>query len=137
MEPSINTTYQGIIVKTVLLRVNFRLMGNTRKVSTQILNAANAAKVLKIQKNLFESKELKEISKADGQMRQRLYDLCVPYDLGLALLPRELVNKARGLMEEYRDIRADLIEIFINYSSILSECIEFTKIETINDPWMT
>ena len=113
MDIQVNNQYQGIIDKTVLLRVNFRLMGNTRSVSTEILNAVNAAKLLKIQKNLFESKELKAISKADGQMRQTLYDLCVPYDLGVALLPRDLIVTARAKMADYRETRSELVEIFI------------------------
>ena len=109
MDIQVNNQYQGIIDKTVLLRVNFRLMGNTRSVSTEILNAVNAAKLLKIQKNLFESKELKAISKADGQMRQTLYDLCVPYDLGVALLPRDLIVTARAKMADYRETRSELV----------------------------
>ena len=134
----INTQYQGIIDKTVLLRVTFRLLGATRKVSTQIFGTANAAKLLKIQKNLFESKELKAISKADGQIRQRLYDLCVPYDLGVALLPRELIAKARELMDDYRETRAELVEVFItaypDLCATAKEKMQFLAVE-LNVPF--
>jgi len=57
--------YGSIVEKTVLLRVNFRIMGISRKVSSGILkNATNVnAQLLRIQKTLLESKELEAIKK--------------------------------------------------------------------------
>ena len=112
----------SIVDKTVLLRVNFRTMGNSRKVSSKVLTTAAVSKLLKIQKTLLDSPELTAITKADNQMRQTLYALCVPYDMGLALLPRVLVNQARDLMVEYRDYtRVELVNAFVIAYPVLCE----------------
>lgn len=102
-----------IVEKTVLFRVNFRVMGNSRKVDTKVLKADANSKLLKIQKTLLESKELAAIIKADGQMRQDLYRLCLPYDMGIALLPRDLVNDVESRCDSYRSERKELVKAFI------------------------
>ncbi len=99
METTINTKLQSIVEKTVLLRVNFRIMGNSRKVNTGILSTSANGKLLKIQKTLLESKELEAIKKSDAQMRAILHDMCVPYDMGLDLLPRVSVDSARDKLD--------------------------------------
>lgn len=108
--------YGSIVEKTVLLRVGFRTIGNSRKVNTRSLlklsPAANGA-ILKIQKVLFESKELQAITKSDNELRNVLHAMCVPYDMGLDLLPRESVDNARALMVEYRATRKELVNVFI------------------------
>ena len=111
----------GIVEKTVLLRVNFRKMGNERKVSTKILPAQVAARLIKIHKQLLDSSELDAITKADGRMRQTLYNLSLPYDLGVMLLPRQLVDKAYDLMEAFKEERqGELLDSFINaYPSLI------------------
>jgi hypothetical protein len=109
--------YGSIVEKTVLLRVNFRVIGNSRKVNTgsllKLSSVANGA-LLKIQKTLFESAELKAITKADSEMRGTLHSMCVPYDMGLDLLPRESVTVARELMTAYRETRKALVNGFVN-----------------------
>jgi len=115
----------SIVSKTVLLRTNFRKMGNERKVSTSILPAAVAAKLLKIHKQLLDSEELAAITKSDGQMRQTLANLCLPYDMGLALLPRVSVDKAYNLMTAYKDERSELVDTFITaYPSLIENARE-------------
>jgi len=108
--------YGSIVEKTVLLRVSFRTIGNSRKVNTRSLlklsPAANGA-LLKIQKTLFESKELQAITKADNELRATLHNMCVPYDMGLDLLPRQSVDNARAIMIEYRGTRKELVNVFV------------------------
>ena len=113
----------GIVEKTVLLRVNFRKMGNERKVSTKILPAQVAARLIKIHKQLLNSVELDAITKADGQMRTTLYNLSLPYDLGVMLLPRPLIDTAYGLMEEFKEKRqGELLDSFIDaYPSLIEQ----------------
>src|ERR1017187_3931144 len=106
--------YGSIVEKSVLLRINFRQMGNSKKVPSSVLNTSASAKLLKIQKTLLESKELEAIKTADGKMRQSLKALSLPYDMGLDLLPRTLVESAYELMKAYKDERGELVNTFID-----------------------
>jgi hypothetical protein len=104
----------------VLVRVSFGLLGNSRKVSSKVVSASVSAAILKIQKTLVESKELEAIKSADNKMRGILADMCVPYDMGLLLLPRVSVEDARNKFLAYRDARKELINAFIEaYPSLV------------------
>jgi hypothetical protein len=128
----------NILEKSMFLRVSFKVLGNSKKVSNSVLRgsndtpksepvpesseslepvsnppqAASLKKLLKIQKTILESSELEAIKSADGKMRSRLYDLCLPYDMGVMLLPLDLLEHVNGLLSEYAQVRADLVETF-------------------------
>jgi hypothetical protein len=103
----------SIIDQTVFLRVQFGVMGNSRKVSNSVLNTDCDATLLKVQKSLIDSPELDAIRKADGQLRTYLYNLCLPYDMGILLLPIALLDKVNGKLKMYSEERAELVKAFI------------------------
>jgi hypothetical protein len=115
----------SIIEKTVLVRISFGMLGNSRKVSTKVVSANVNAAILKINKTLVDSKELEAIRTADNKMRGVLAAMCVPYDLGLQLLPRVSIENARNLFLNYREERKQLVQTFVDsYPSLKQQSRE-------------
>lgn len=100
--------------KTVFLRVNFRVMGNSRKVANSAVLSTDAdTKLLKVQKALLDSPELDAIRKADGEMRTFLYGKCLPYDMGIMLLPLGLLEMVNAELQSFSKNRELLVDAFI------------------------
>jgi hypothetical protein len=117
----------SIVEKTYLLSVNFGVMGNSRSVNSKVLNlsAEVNAKLLKINKTLLDSAELKAIGKADAQMRATIKDLCLPYDMGLDLIPRVSASYAAELLTAYKPERQALVDVFVSaYPSLKQQAEE-------------
>ena len=85
-EPNVKS-HADIANSTVILKTSFGLFGNSRKVSTSIIAGAEGTTLLKVQKTLLESPELKAIFNADTNFRNYLKSRCLPYESGLAILP--------------------------------------------------
>jgi hypothetical protein len=117
----------NITDSTMFLKVSFGLPGNTKKIPTSAIhinsdespeNGANngySAKMVKAQKTLLESPELEAIRKADGQIRTYLYNVCLPWDLGVLLLPYGLIEQVSEKLEAYGNVeRPALVDAFID-----------------------
>lgn len=103
-----------LINKTVFLKTRFGSIGNSRKVSgSEVLETDADVTMLKVNKTLLDSPELDAIKKADGKMRAWLYNTCLPFDMGIMLLPIGLIESAEAKMKEYRVERAMLVDNFI------------------------
>lgn len=113
----------SIIEQTMLLRLNFRLHGNSKKVSSAVVCPGANAKLLKVQKTLLESKELDAIRSADANFKKSIGFLCLPYDdMGIRLVPKTNVAKAYNMIVNYRDNdRPVLIDTFITAYPSLCE----------------
>ena len=104
----------NLVAKTVFLKTRFGAIGNSRKVSgSDVLETDADLALLKVSKQLLDSPELEAIKKADGKMRAWLYNTCLPYDMGIQLLPIGLIETAQAKMTEYRTERATLVDAFI------------------------
>src|SRR5204862_1486403 len=73
--------------KTVCIKVRLSTMGNTRKVSTAQIEADADKDLLRVSKHLLDSAELKGIARFDGEIRRFLYNICLPFEIGIHLLP--------------------------------------------------
>src|SRR5688572_6040148 len=73
--------------KTVCIKVRVSTMGNTRKVSTSQIEADADKDLLRVSKHLVDSAELKAIGRFDGEIRRFLYNICLPFEIGIHLLP--------------------------------------------------
>jgi hypothetical protein len=102
-----------LVNKTVFLKTRFGAMGNSRKVSGDVLDTDANKERLKVSKTLLDSPELDAIKKADGKMRQWLYNTCLPFDMGIMLLPIGLIETAEEKMKSYREERSKLVEEFL------------------------
>src|ERR1700691_3676436 len=76
-----------LVRKTVCIKVRLSMMGNTRKVSTAHVEVDADKDLLRVSKHLLDSAELKAIARFDGEIRRYLYNLCLPFEIGIHLLP--------------------------------------------------
>lgn len=114
--PTIETSPSGsdLASKTVLLRVRFGLLGNSRKISNSVISADADKKLLRASKQLLDSPELKAIKSLDGEMRQYIYSRCLPgFDEGLYFLPIPLVEEVETSLRTFRAKRDQLIDVFM------------------------
>ena len=120
------TDASELVNKTVFLKTRFRMLGTTRKVSgNDVLETDADMSLLKVSKTLLNSPELGAIKKADGAMRKWLYNTCLPFDMGIMLLPIGLVEKAEERMTQYRGQREELVDKFIAaYPALCEQAIK-------------
>lgn len=102
--------------KTVFLKVRFGSLGNSRKVAGKdaVLDTDADKDLLKVSKTLLDSSELEAIKKADGKMRQFLYNTCLPFDLGTQLLPVGLIETVQAKLTEFKAERESLVSGFVS-----------------------
>jgi hypothetical protein len=99
--------------KTVFLRIRFGALGNQKKVAGDVLETDADKSLLKVSKTLLDSPELDAIRKADGQMRNWLYNICLPYDMGIMLLPLGLIETVQQRLVSYRAERQVMVDTFV------------------------
>lgn len=114
-----------LAAKTVLLRVKFGMLGNSRKVKEEVLTTDADKGLLNVSKTLLDSAELDAIRKADGQMRAWIYNSCLPFEMGISLLPTGMVQTAWDKLKEYKAERTLLVDTFIAaYPSLCASAAE-------------
>ena len=99
--------------QTVFIKLHLGLLGNSRKVSSSRVEVDADKALIRVSKTLLDSPELQAISALDGDIRHFLYDMCLPFEVGIPLLPLglvETVEKLRG----FRDKRGELVESFLS-----------------------
>lgn len=104
---------------TVCLKVEFGLLGNSRKVPTSAVEVDADKSQIRVSKQLLESKRLEDIRKADGELRRYLYDICLPFDIGVHLVSLAAVEQVRNRLVEYKLERSVLVDAFLNDYEIL------------------
>lgn len=103
----------GLVDKTVFLKVRFGRLGNTRKVSENVLTTDANHDLLKVTKTLLESKEFDAIRTADSKMTAYLNNVCLPFDAGVKLLPIGLIEIVQKRMQLHKTERAELVSAFV------------------------
>lgn len=114
--PQIETSASGedLASKTVLLRVRFGLLGNSRKISNSAVQVDADKNLIRVSKKLLNSKELEAIRKADGALRGYIYDTCLPgFDDGLYFLPDLLIEQVEATFKKFKPERENLVDVFI------------------------
>ena len=71
--------------QTVFIKVHLGLLGNTRKVSPSQVEVDADKALIRVSKTLLDSPELQAIRTLDGDVRHFLYDMCLPFDVGIHL----------------------------------------------------
>jgi len=103
----------ALINKVVLVRLSFGVLGNSRKVSQEVLTTDADLKLLKVQKTLLDSEELRDIIQSDTAIRNVIKSKCLPYDSGLLLLPNNLKFVVHEILQTYEEQRSYLVDEFI------------------------
>jgi len=99
--------------KTVCIKVRLSTMGNTRKVSTSQIEADADKDLLRVSKHLVDSAELKAIGRFDGEIRRFLYNICLPFEIGIHLLPITALETVEHRLRQFAEDRNQLVAPFI------------------------
>ncbi len=99
--------------KTVCIKVRLSTMGNTRKVSTSQIEADADKDLLRVSKHLLDSAELKAIGRFDGEIRRYLYNICLPFEIGIHLLPITALEVVEERLRRFATDRAELAKAFL------------------------
>ncbi|MCL5734852.1 MAG: DUF3150 domain-containing protein [Actinobacteria bacterium] len=99
--------------KTVCIKVRLSTMGNTRKVSTSQIEADADKDLLLVSKHLLDSAELKSIGRFDGEIRRFLYNICLPFEVGIHLLPIAAIEAVEQKLRQFADQRQELVKAFL------------------------
>lgn len=99
--------------KTVCIKVRLSVLGNTRKVSTSQIEADADKDLLRVSKHLLDSPELKAIARFDGEIRRFLYNLCLPFEAGIHLLPITAIETVEKRLRQFADNRRQLVQSFL------------------------
>lgn len=99
--------------KTVCIKVPLSTMGNTRKVSTSQIEADADKDLLRVSKRLLTSPELNAITRFDGEIRRYLYNICLPFEIGIHLLPVAALETVEGRLRRFATDRVELVNAFL------------------------
>jgi hypothetical protein len=99
--------------KTVCIKVRLSTMGNTRKVSTSQIEADADKDLLRVSKHLLDSAELKAVGRFDGEIRRFLYNICLPFEVGIHLLPIAAIEAVEQKLRQFAEQRQELVKSFL------------------------
>lgn len=99
--------------KTVCIKMRLSTMGNTRKVSTSQIEADADKDLLRVSKHLLDSAELKAIGRFDGEIRRFLYNICLPFEIGIHLLPIAALETVEDRLRKFAEDRQALVTAFL------------------------
>ena len=111
--------------KTVCIKVRLSRMGNTRQVSTSHIEADADKDLLRVSKHLVDSAELKAIGRFDGEIRRYLYNICLPFEIGIHLLPIAALEQVEQRLRQFAVDRAELVKAFL--AAYPSLCVDAAK----------
>src|SRR5258708_13791809 len=100
--------------KTVCIKMRLSTMGNTRKVSTSQIEADAEKDLLRVSKHLLDSAELKAIGRFDGEIRRFLYNICLPFEIGIHLLPIAALETVEDRLRKFAEDRQALVTAFLS-----------------------
>jgi len=111
---NIQSSDNELAKQTVFIKVHLGLLGNTRKVSSSQVEVDTDKALIRVSKTLLDSPELQAIRALDGDVRHFLYDMCLPFDVGIHLLPLCLVETVEEKLREFKEKRCELVESFLS-----------------------
>jgi hypothetical protein len=119
--------------KTVCIKISLSTIGNTRKVSTAQIEADADKDLLRVSKRLVDSAELKAITRFDGEIRRYLYSICLPFEIGIHLLPITALEMVEHRLRQFAVDRRQLVEAFLSaYPSLCQDAA--TRLRGLYNP---
>jgi hypothetical protein len=64
-------------------------------------------------KHLLDSAELKAIGRFDGEIRRFLYNICLPFEVGIHLLPIAAIEAVEQKLRQFAEQRQELVKAFL------------------------
>lgn len=124
---------QDLAQKTVCVKVHLGFLGNTRKVGASKVEVDADKELIRVTKVLIDSDELRMIRRLDGELRRYLYDICLPFEAGIHLLPLPLLETVDEKLQQFEQKRRDLVENFLSaYPVLCQEAAQ--RLRTLYDP---
>jgi len=114
MTVNFETADEDLARKTVFVKLRLGLLGNSRKVSSAQVEVDADKNLIRVTKTLLDSPELQAIRTLDGEVRHFLYDMSLPFEVGIHLLPLGLVEGVDEKLREFKGKRGELVESFLN-----------------------
>ena len=111
---SVQSSDNELAKQTVFIKLHLGLLGNSRKVSSSRVEVDADKALIRVSKTLLDSPELQAIRTLDGDIRHFLYDMCLPLEVGIHLLPLGLVETVDERLHEFKDKRGELVESFLS-----------------------
>jgi hypothetical protein len=111
---NIQSSDNELAKQTVFIKLHLGLLGNSRKVSSSQVAVDADKALIRVSKTLLDSPELQAIRTLDGDIRHFLYDMCLPFEVGIHLLPLGLVGTVDERLQEFKDKRGELVESFLS-----------------------
>jgi hypothetical protein len=100
--------------QTVFIKLHLGLLGNSRKVKTSQVAVDADKALIRVSKTLLDSPELQAIRILDGDIRHFLYGVCLPFEVGIHLLPLGLVETVDERLHEFKYKRGELVGSFLS-----------------------
>ena len=69
--------------------------------------------MLRVTKHLLDSAELKAIGRFDGEIRRFLYNICLPFEIGIHLLPVAALETVEDRLRKFAEDRQGLVTAFL------------------------
>lgn len=110
---NLETPGEDLARKTVFVKLHLGLLGNSRKVSSAQVEVDADKNLIRVSKTLLDSPELQAIRRLDGDLRRYLYNMCLPFEPGIHLLPIGLIETVDARLHEFEAKREELVETFI------------------------
>lgn len=113
---------QDLSKKTVCLKMHIGVLGNRRKVPTTLVEVEADKALVRVSKVLLDSTELQNVKRLDADIRRFVYSTCLPFEVGVHLLPFPLIETAEERLREFQAEREKRVEAFIAaYPRLCSE----------------
>lgn len=111
--------------RAVYVKVHLGFFGNTRKVNNALVEVDADKALVRVSKTLLDSQELKAIKTLDGEIRQYLYNMCLPFEPGVLLLPLPLIETVDMKLREFEENRNSLVMSFVEaYPELCKQAAE-------------
>jgi hypothetical protein len=114
---------QALVKNSILLKVSFGVLGNSKKADEDLIKDNTAKERFKIHKTLLDSPELKAIQRADQALKMWLVRECIPFEMGVMLLSSAKLPLLWERMTRYAKVeRPALINAFVEaYPRLVNE----------------
>ena len=110
---NLETVGEDLARKTVFVKLHLGVLGNSRKVSSAQVEVDADKNLIRVSKTLLDSLELEAIRRLDGELRRYLYNMCLPFEPGIHLLPIGLIETVDAKLHEFEVKREELVEAFL------------------------
>jgi hypothetical protein len=113
MIANLETPGEDLARKTVFVKLHLGVLGNSRKVSSAHVEVDADKNLIRVSKTLLDSPELQAIRRLDADLRRYLYNMCLPFEPGIHLLPIGLIETVDARLHEFDVKREELVQTFL------------------------